>query len=192
MRPTVSCAPCAAGLHEAIGLALVSPVPAIFAPLPDIAVRLIKPPRIGLEALHGHGLFKVPALRTPPRIYVIAIVVCLLRRDGRAPAERGIRPSAAAIFPFGLTQQAIGLTCNFAVKPADVSSGIVPVHTHNRMAVILRKPWIAPGLRRIELPVSIRSRLSAAFDLVARGRDEGRRTARESRRSGRRQKASGS
>src|SRR5262249_31671026 len=77
------------------GGAAIAIVIAILCPFPNIAMNLIKTPRIGLEAINRHGLLPVfPFLAAALVRLRATVVIGLLRRDrGTPPKWRcGSRP----------------------------------------------------------------------------------------------------
>src|SRR5215831_7184354 len=74
----------------------------VLAPLPHIAVDVVKPPRIGRKIADRHGAFAIPTLAAAALVNIIAVVIGLRPCDGQAPPERRCGARAGDILPFGL------------------------------------------------------------------------------------------
>jgi hypothetical protein len=91
------------------GRPVVVAVIAILDPLPDVAMHVVKTPRVRLEAAHGYGRLSILALRASTLIDVVAIIVGLGRGNRRTPPEWRGRSGAGRILPFRLTEQAVAV-----------------------------------------------------------------------------------
>ncbi len=84
-------------------------MPAIRRPLPRIAVDVVQASWIGIETASRHGAVAINAFASTPGIDVIAVIIGLSRRNGRAhqngvvvPARAGYSNSASDSSPYGL------------------------------------------------------------------------------------------
>ena len=61
-------------------IAVIFVVPAIFRPIPNVAVNVVKTPRVRTKTVHAYGLLRPPALLALS-VSFVALVVGLVRRD---------------------------------------------------------------------------------------------------------------
>src|SRR5207247_2042586 len=80
----------------------------IIAPLPDVAVHIVKAPGVGWKATDRRCLFTIDALLAVA-IDEVAVVIRLIRIERRAEVIGRRRPGPARVFPLRLRRQAIWL-----------------------------------------------------------------------------------
>ena len=124
-------------------ISAVAFVPAILRPLPNIAVNIVKSPRIRLEAVDWHSLPAIFALRAAPRVQEVSVIVCLVWCDCPAPPERCRSPRPCHVLALGLRQQLIGFA-RLPRQPLHIGFGVRPGDTHNRVSVVLCKARRTP------------------------------------------------
>src|SRR5579884_3333605 len=113
----------------------------VLAPLPDIAVHVIKPPGIGREAAHRRGLLPIDPLFALA-VGGVAVVVGLVRRDRLPEVERGGRARPAGVFPLGLRGQAEPLA-RLLTQLLEEPLAVVPRHILHGEGVALEAAGVA-------------------------------------------------
>src|SRR5262249_16431766 len=80
----------------------------VLAPMPEVAVHIVKAPRIGRESDYPGGLVSEDPYLAVWAIGGPGVVVSLFSSDRVAPPEWGGGPRPAGVFPLGLRRQAVG------------------------------------------------------------------------------------
>src|SRR6185295_4101939 len=158
--PAIALAP--GGPGRAIGRGtVVFVVPAVFHPLPHVAVHVVQAEVIGREGSHRSSVgIPVIAGHDRPSTRTGNALLEALIRPVAVPAQ-GIlivtemiarcRSGARRVFPFGLAEQPVLLT-GLPRQPLDIGLRIVPVETGHGVRLALRETGIAPGKALSPLP----------------------------------------
>ena len=109
---------------------VVTVMPVVLAPLPDIAVHVVQAPAIGRQAGHLAGLLAIGALGAVC-IYKITVVVGQFRRQRGAKVKRRAAAGTAGVFPLGLAWQPVKLARALAQAAAELLR-VVPAHPLHR------------------------------------------------------------
>ncbi len=116
----------------------IAVVPAVLDPFPDVAMYVMQPPGIRIEAADRCRLLIVPAAAA-------AIAVGAVAADGVAPPVDRARARPRRIFPLGLAGEPVG-QAGLAAQPIDVLLGVVPGDVDHR--AVAAPPASVVGLVR--------------------------------------------
>src|ERR1019366_5529528 len=113
----------------------------VLTPLPEVAVRVVKSPGVCWETADWRGFLPIHAFLAVA-VNVVAVVVCLIGRNGVARPERRLCASTTGVLPFSLGRQPIGFLF-FVPQLLDELLAILPRHLFDRQVLFaLEVTWV--------------------------------------------------